>query len=346
MMDRVPTPADSNALTKGTRQEPSRGGPKVQIIGHLLRANLPLLGMITVLVIGGLIVPSFFAFANMVAVAEQSVMLIVLSLGLSIPMAMRGVDLSVAQVTDAAALMAAALVAHNQPIVLAFIAPVILGTGIGAVNGLLMGYVGVPAIIGSLGMMFVVRSGELIYSHGSEPQILFTLPDSVTGPFLFLGQGSLGPVPMILVFCVVVVVSMRLLTKSTTFGRRMDAVGGNVHAAFFSGVNVKRVFAAGFVVSSFLAALSGVALAAWTGIAAPRAAESYLLDAFVAVYLGTVTTKSGQISALGTLLGALFVGALNNQLTLLGLGAAQHNILNGAFVLLAMAIGAFRRGSQ
>jgi ribose/xylose/arabinose/galactoside ABC-type transport system permease subunit len=75
----------------------------------------------------------------------------------------------------------------------------------------------------------------------------------------------------------------------------------------------------------------------------PRGAESYLLDAFVAVYLGTVTTRNGQIGVLGTLIGALFVGALNNQLTLLGLGAAQHNILNGAFVLLAMAIGALRK---
>jgi ribose/xylose/arabinose/galactoside ABC-type transport system permease subunit len=299
--------------------------------------------MVLVLIAGGALVPSFFAFANLVSVAEQSTMLIILAIGLSIPMLMRGVDLSVAQVTDAAALMAAALVTHNQPIILAFLAPVILGLAIGTINGLLMGYVGVPAIIGTLGMMFAVRSGELIYSHGSEPQILFTLPASLTAPFLFLGQGALGPVPMILVVCLIIVVCMRVLTKSTVFGRQMDAVGGNVKAAFLSAVNVKKVFAGGFVLSGLLAAMAGVILASWTGIAAPRGAESYLLEAFVAVYLGTVTTRNAQVGVLGTVIGALFVGALNNQLTLLGLGAAQHNILNGAFVLLAMAIGAFRR---
>jgi ribose/xylose/arabinose/galactoside ABC-type transport system permease subunit len=96
------------------------------------------------------------------------------------------------------------------------------------------------------------------------------------------------------------------------------------------------------MISGILAALSGIALSSWTGIAAPRGAESYLLDSFVAVYLGTVTTKRGQITILGTLIGALFVGFLNNLLTLLGLGAAEHGILNGAFVLLAMAIGAFK----
>jgi ribose/xylose/arabinose/galactoside ABC-type transport system permease subunit len=307
-----------------------------------LTSNLPLIGMILVILAGGALVPTFFLFANLISVAERSTILILVSIGLSIPMLMRGVDLSSAQITDAAALMAAALVAHGYPIAVAFLAPIALGALLGAVNGALMGYVGVPAIIGTLGMMFLVRSGELIYSKGTEPQILFTLPESVTGPFFFLAQGKIGPIPMILVFCVAVVVVMHFLTKSTILGRYMDAVGGNVKAAFFSGVNVKKVFAGGFVISGILSALSGITLSSWTGIAAPRGAESYLLEAFVSVYLGTVTTKRGQITVLGTLIGALFVGVLNNLLTLLGLGAAERGILNGAFVLLAMAIGAFR----
>jgi ribose/xylose/arabinose/galactoside ABC-type transport system permease subunit len=298
--------------------------------------------MVLVILAGGAAVPTFFLVANLSSVAEQSVILILVSMGLSIPMLMRGVDLSSAQITDAAALMAAAMVAHGYPMALAVVASVALGALLGAVNGALMGYVGVPAIIGTLGMMFFIRSGELIYSRGTEPQILFTLPESTTGPFFFLAQGKLGPVPMVLILCAVIVAVMHFLTKSTILGRHMDAVGGNVKAAFFSGVNVKKVFAGGFVISGILAALAGIMLSSWTGIAAPRGAEAYLLEAFVAVYLGTVTTKRGQISIIGTLIGALFVGALNNLLTLLGLGAAERGILNGAFVLLAMAIGAFR----
>jgi ribose/xylose/arabinose/galactoside ABC-type transport system permease subunit len=237
-----------------------------------LKANLPLVGMILVILAGGAVVPSFFLFANLTSVLEQSTILILVSIGLAIPMLMRGVDLSVAQITDAAALMAAALVAHGYPLAVAFLAPIALGALLGAANGALMGYVGVPAIIGTLGMMFFVRSGELIYSKGTEPQILFTLPQSMTEPFLFLAQGKIGPVPMILVFCAAVVVVMHFLTKSTILGRQMDAVGGNVKAAFFSGVNVKRVFAGGFMISGILAALSGIALSSWTGIAAPRGA--------------------------------------------------------------------------
>jgi ribose/xylose/arabinose/galactoside ABC-type transport system permease subunit len=344
-MSRIPIPAGSQVPTDKSIQDRARffKNGNGQRARAMLRENFPLIGMILVLLGGGALEPNFFVFANLVSVAQQSTMLIIIAIGLSLPMLMRGVDLSVAQVTDASALIAAALVAHNQPIILAFVLPVVFSLFIGVINGWLMGYVGVPAIIGTLGMMFIVRSGELIYSHGSQPQILFALPRSLTGPFLFLGQGSLGPIPMILIFTLVIVVCMRLVTKSTIFGRQMDAVGGNVKAAFLSAVNVKKIFAGGFVLSSLMAALAGVTLASWTGIAVPRGAESYLLDAFVAVYLGTVTTRNGQIGVLGTLIGALFVGALNNQLTLLGLGAAQHNILNGAFVLLAMAIGALRK---
>ena len=82
----------------------------------LLKANLPLVGMILVILAGGAVVPSFFLFANLTSVLEQSTMLILVSMGLSIPMLMRGVDLSVAQITDAAALMAAAMVAHGYPL--------------------------------------------------------------------------------------------------------------------------------------------------------------------------------------------------------------------------------------
>jgi len=344
-MSKQSIPAESQDVNRTLNQDPTPSSPglKSRGIATLLREHFPLIGMVLVLIGGGSLEPNFFLLANLSSVAQQSSMLIIIAIGLSIPMLMRGVDLSIAQVTDATALMAAALVAHNQPVVLAFILPVLLGLFIGVVNGWLMGYVGVPAIIGTLGMMFIVRSGELIYSKGSQPQILFALPRSMTAPFLFLAQGTLGPIPMILIVWIVIAVGMYFLTKTTVFGRQMDAVGGNVKAAFLSAVNVKKVFAGGFVLSSLMASLAGITLASWTGIAVPRGAESYLMEAFVAVYLGTVTTRNGQISVLGTVIGALFVGALNNQLTLLGLGAAERNILNGAFVLLAMAIGALRK---
>ncbi|NKW81556.1 hypothetical protein HGG72_16585 [Ochrobactrum pecoris] len=87
----------------------------------------------------------------------------------------------------------------------------------------------------------------------------------------------------------------------------------------------------------------GVALVSRTGIAVPRGAEPYLLDAFAAAYLGTLASRRGEMNILGTILGALFIAFLGNGLTLLGLGAPYRLALNGAFILLAMAVGGLKR---
>jgi ribose/xylose/arabinose/galactoside ABC-type transport system permease subunit len=110
---------------------------------------------------------------------------------------------------------------------------------LGGVNGVLMAYLGIPAIIGSLGMMFVIRSGELVYTHGSEPQILFTLPKSVTDGFLFLGKQTIGTVPALVILAVAMFVLVYALMALTPFGRQAKAVGSNVRAAYLAGIDIR-----------------------------------------------------------------------------------------------------------
>jgi ribose/xylose/arabinose/galactoside ABC-type transport system permease subunit len=129
----------------------------------------------------------------------------------------------------------------------------------------------------------------------------------------------------------------------TPFARRAKAIGANARAAFLVGIDIRFVFGAGFVVAGVLSAIAGVALVSRTGIAMPRGAEPYLLDAFAAVYLGTLASRRGEMNVGGTLVGALFTAFLGNGLTMLGLGAPYRYALNGAFILLAMAIGGLKR---
>jgi ribose/xylose/arabinose/galactoside ABC-type transport system permease subunit len=310
---------------------------------EFLRAYGALIGMAAVLLVVGLLKPSFLSYANVGNVLRQSTVLVVLAFGLTFVLIQRGVDLSVAQITDVAALAAAALLIHGQPVWMAFAAPLALGALLGAFNGLMMAYLGVPAIIGSLGTMFIIRSGEIIYTKGSEPQILFTLPRSVTADFLFLGQKTIGPVPALIVLALVCVALAWGLSSLTPFGRYARAVGSNVRASFLAGVDTRVVFAAGFALSGLFAAVAGIAMASRTGIAVPRGAESYLLDAFAACYLGTLASRTGAVTIPGTLIGALFVSFLSNGLTILGLGAPARFLFNGVFILLAVAVGALRR---
>ena len=308
-----------------------------------LRAYGALIGMVLVLLLVASLKPSFLSSANITNVLRQSTVLVILSFGLTVVLIQRGVDLSIAQITDGAALASAALLIHGQPVWVAFLAPVVLGGLVGAFNATMMAYLGIPAIIGTLGTMFIVRSGEMIYTKGSEPQILFTLPRSVTADFLFLGQKAVGPVPTLIVLAVVVFGLVWGLMAVTPFGRYARAVGSNVRASFLAGIDTRAVFGLSFVFSGILAAVAGVAMASRTGIAVPRGAEPYLLDAFAACYLGTLASRTGALSIPGTLIGALFVSFLGNGLTILGLGAPTRFVLNGAFILLAMAVGALRR---
>ncbi len=314
-------------------------------LGEFLRAFGALIGMVLVLLLVATLKPSFLSPANIGNVLRQSTVLVILSFGLTIVLILRGVDLSIAQITDVAALAAAAFLIHGQPVWVAFLAPVVLGGLLGGFNALMMAYLGIPAIIGTLGTMFIIRSGEMIYTKGSEPQILFTLPRSVTGDFLFLGQKTIGPIPDLIILAVVAFGLAWGLMALTPFGRYARAVGSNVRASFLAGVDTRAVFGMGFVASGVLAAVAGVAMASRTGIAVPRGAEPYLLDAFAACYLGTLASRTGALSIPGTLIGALFVSFLGNGLTILGLGAPSRFVLNGAFILLAMAVGALRRSS-
>ncbi|MDQ0475214.1 ABC transporter permease [Labrys wisconsinensis] len=318
---------------------------RAPVLVEQLRAYGPAVGMLAVLMIFAVLKPAFFSLANIGNVLHQSVILVVMSFGLGVVMAMRGVDLSVAQIADAAGLLAAVLVLHGQPLWLVLAAPLAFGLLAGLVNGVLAAYAGIPAIIGTLGMMFVIRSGELLMTNGAEPQILFTLPRGLTRAFFFIGQGSIGPVSALVVLGLVVFAAMMLVTTMTSFARRARAIGGNARAAYLAGIDVRAVFAGGFVLAGLLSSIAGVALVSRTSIAVPRGAEAYLLDAFAAVYLGTLLSRRAEITIWGTLIGALFITFLGNGLTLLGLGAPYRFALNGGFILMAMAIGALKRNT-
>jgi ribose/xylose/arabinose/galactoside ABC-type transport system permease subunit len=235
------------------------------------------------------------------------------------------------------------LLLQGEPTWLAFAAPLALGLALGAVNGLLAAYIGIPAIIGTLGAMFIIRSGEMIYTHGNNPLILFTLPARVKDSFLFLGQKTIGPVPALIVLAIVAFLAVYVLMALTPFGRLARAVGSNIRAAYLTGIDTRGVFCAGFVVSGLLASIAGIAMASRTGIAMPHGAEPYLPDAFAAAYVGTLASRTGAMTIVGSLVGALFISFLGNGLTLLGLGAPYRFALNGGFILLAMAIGSLRR---
>ncbi|MDR0878458.1 MAG: ABC transporter permease [Treponema sp.] len=297
-----------------------------------------LIGMALVLIIFELIDHRFFNPKNILGVLNSGTLLILLSLGMMMTMSVRGIDLSVAQVADASGVIVAMLILGGMAIPLAVTIAVSFGLAVGLVNCVIISWLGVPAIIGTLGMMFIIRSIELSLTNGAQPQILFTLMPKRINGFFFIGQGHFGPVTMLMILCAVFVVILYFVKERSVLGRHMDAVQGNVHAAIISSINVRVVFGASFVISSLLCAIVGVMLVSRSGNAVPRGVETYLTDCFVAVYLGTLFSKNRQFNVIGTVIGALFVGFLSNFFTLIGFGAAFKNLFNGIFIILAVAL--------
>lgn len=321
----------------------NKGVPGTRKGVDLLRDYGAALGMLAVLAVFGIIEPAVLKPANLGNILQQSASLIILATGFAIAMMVRGVDLSVAQVSDAAGLIAAYFLVHGQPLWMVFVIPLAFGLLTGVVNGALMAYLGVPALIGTLGMMFIVRTFELVLTHGREAQILFALEPARTRSFFFIGQGSIGPINFSVILAIIVVIVAHLVMTRSTLGRYFDALGGNVRAALLAGVRHRVVFAAAFLLSSLFAAFAGMMLTSRAAMAAPGAFEPYLLDVFVAVYLGSLLVKSGKINILGAAVGSIFVGLISNALTLMGAGIAARYLAYGAIILIAMTVGTFRR---
>lgn len=300
------------------------------------------IGICCVLLIFQLIEPRFMRIENILGVLNSSSLLIVMTFGMTMVMAVRGIDLSIAQVADAAGVIAAMLILSGKNFAVAIMGALLFGLLVGIVNAVLISYLGVPAIIGTLGMMFIVRSVELTLTNGAQPQILFTLPAARVKNFFFIGQESIGPVSVLIILTIIIAVFMYLVKERSVFGRHMDALCNNVRSSLLAGINVRRVFAAAFVISSLLAALAGVMLVSRSGNAVPRGVETYLTDCFVAVYIGTLVSSRNKFNIVGSVIGALFVGFISNFITLMGMGIAYKNIFNGMFIIMAVALGVLK----
>lgn len=299
-------------------------------------------GMLLVILVLGVLRPGFLGFANIQAVLVDATVLTVLAVGLSLVMAMKGVDLSIAVTADLAGYLAAKAVLEGHGLVVAVLIGLAVGIAVGAANGLLAGFLGVPAIVGTLSVSLLLTACALVVSDNGTPQQLFTAPATLVGGFLAIGTGSVGPIRILLIITAFVVLAAWFASRRTVWGRNVDLVESSSRAAFLAGVPIRVTFAAGFVACSVLAAIAGIMLTARTGVVVPGTATPFLLDAFTAVYLGSIASRRGRISVLWTVVGAVFVAFLANGLTLLGLGAPWRFGLNGVLILVALALGALR----
>jgi ribose transport system permease protein/inositol transport system permease protein len=236
----------------------------------------------------------------------------------------------------------AVILAHNTQGQNALFLPVamvclLFGILVGLVNGFLVTKRKIQPFIVTIGISIIIQGLRFLYTKGapkgSFPSIL-----------RFLGTGNVGPIPMSILSLTVIVVIAFIVLKRTKLGRQIYAIGGNINTARLSGYNVDWIIIISFMISGCLAAVAGLYLAGWIGIADNWVGRGYELDSVAAVVMGGTTFEGGRGGVIGTIVGVLILVVLFNLVLLLGLPVQAQLLVKGAIIIIATSFYAmFRR---
>ncbi|TCL04928.1 monosaccharide ABC transporter membrane protein (CUT2 family) [Sodalis ligni] len=299
-------------------------------------AVFPLLGFIVLFVLMVFLSDSFLTFNNLTNVARQVSINAIIAVGMTCAILTGGIDLSVGSVMALSGTVAAGLMITGIPMPLALFAGLAIGGLFGAINGACVAYARMPPIIVTLASMSVARGLALIYTGGYP---VSGLPD----PFAFFGRGEVMGIQVpILIMAGIYIIAYAMLNHMS-FGRYVYAIGGNEEAARLSGIRITRYKLLVYIISGITAALAGLVLTSRLMSGQPNAGEGFELDAIAAVVLGGTAITGGKGAIIGTLVGAMMLGILNNGLNLMGVSPYVQNVIKGGIILAAIYISSEKR---
>ncbi len=279
-----------------------------------------------------LISPRFMRTGNLVNIVLQSSITAMVALGLSFPILIGGIDLSVGSVVAFAGALSAGLATQ---IGLGTGWAIFIALGAGAFAGFLTGALVVwgmlPPFVASLSLMAVARGLTLVYTEGKS---IAGLPEN----YVVLGSGSLGPIPMPVIFLILLFFLTHLILTRTRYGHHVYAVGGNVETARLAGIRVRTITLSAYVISALTASFAGILLTARLWSAQPTAGTGLELEAIAAVVLGGTSLMGGSGSAGGPVAGALIMGVIGNGLNLLKIPSYLQQVIKGVILILAVMI--------
>lgn len=281
---------------------------------------------------------TFLTPRNLLNVTQQISMLAVVAFVMTVVMSMGDFDLSVGAMASLAGVVAGVLFVAEVPIALAIAAA--LGAGLfgGLLNGVLVSWLGILPFVATLGTMtvfsglaFVVSDGRTIFGR------------DIPAAFSDFARSGVEVVdlriPALSLVALTVLVAVWIVLEQTPYGRRLYAIGGNMEAARLAGTRVKTLRLSAFAFTGVGAAIAGLMYASRVASANPTQGDGLMLDAIATVFLGITMSEEGEPRVLGTLLGVLLLGLLDNGLTQMNVDSYIREVLVGAIIILAVASG-------
>ncbi len=273
----------------------------------------------------------FLTASNLINILRQATINGIVSVGMTLVILTGGIDLSVGSVLALAVTIGASLMKQGQPVGLAVLAALGIGTLLGVINGLMITKARIPPFIATLGMLTVARGLTLMYTQG---QPITGLPAT----FRWIGTGVVSGIPVPIVLTALVFLLGWIFLTRTRYGAYIYLLGDNPTAARLAGIPTERITVLVYAISGFCAALAGLVLVARLDSAQPIIGQGYELNAIAAVVVGGTSFAGGEGGLGGTLLGALLIETLNNGLNLLNVSPLWEQVVKGVVIALALLL--------
>lgn len=318
-----------------------------RLIGKLKQAGLvvlknQLVGM--TLVLAAIIVASQIATAgnfltpyNVTIIIRAMAFIGLVAIGQSLVLLLGELDLSVGAIAGLSAVMGGKMMVEMgiDPFA-AFVFAVLLGTLMGFINGTIITSLNLNALVVTIGMSGIYKGINLVITRG---RAIVGIPSEI----LFLGQGRFLAMPIPFVIMLLVMGLVLVMTKRTTFGRYIYAIGDSRQAAQILGIKVKLMRVATFMITGTLAALAGMLMVARLGSSQPAIGEVWLLTSVAAPVIGGVALTGGVGSPAGALIGVAIIGVIENIIVLLGVSPYWQTVVSGSVVVIAVSIDSLSR---
>jgi ribose transport system permease protein len=315
-------------------------------VSHVIKNYGIALVLVLIVIVLTLLRPNFINPANLIEIMRQVSFIGIVAVGMTFCLLTGGIDLSVGSnvglsVAVAALFMAAKPIppevtggVNINPIIAIFLG-IIASTIVGFINGALINEIKIPPLITTLAMLEIVR-GVIYVMTGAMP-----IYENFEEYFRFIGQGSIGPIPVPVILFLVTMIAGAIVLNKTVYGRHVYSLGGNAEVTRLSGINVRKISYSVYALSGFICGIAGIALLSRLNSGLPRAAVGYEFEVITACVLGGVSIAGGEGKLSGVFFGVLIMGILFNGLIQLNLSEFYQMIIKGAVLLLAVGFDTY-----
>ncbi len=284
---------------------------------------------IAIIVFFSLLSEHFLQPKNLLNITRQVSINLIVAIGMTFVILTGEIDLSVGSIAALSGVAAASAMVASGSIFLGILAGLLTGFLVGVINGFFTIQGRIQSFIVTLAMLGIARGAALVWTNGKP---ISHLPEA----FGFLGAGYIGVVPTSTVVAVVIFILGYLVLNKTKHGKYILATGANREAAMLSAIEVNRYRKLAFWISGILSGVGGIVITSRLLSAQPVAADGLEMTVIAAVILGGASLSGGSGTILGTLLGAVIIGVIDNGMNLIGISAFFQQIVKGIIILIAV----------